>query len=1305
MKSLARHALISAALDRCAAEVIHRPGSIQPHGCLLATDENLVIRHASENVQDLLGQPVQALLGTPITQWLGPEQTQQLRTLLDMKEAGLCLPLEVQIPLNGGSARFNGQAHHQDGLVVVELEATTLSDRQGLFDDLFMPVRDRLQALESEQQLEPYMAAVAEQVGRMTGIDRVLIYRFDSQWDGEVIAEHRNREVESFLGHHFPAADIPPQARDLYLKNRLRLIADVHANPVAIVPPLHALTGQTIDLSYASLRSFSPVHLEYLHNMGVSASLSVSLVARGRLWGLIACHHYAPFTLPAHLRELADFVGRTVSLKIADIERTELRGRIQRAEHSLERLSRAIEQEQTDQPLGAELEDLIGSSGAIICVNQRKIHIGKTPDLAFVNHLVDWLRTRSSGNPFATDALPEAFALAADGRGMINGLLAVPANADFTNYVLWFRPEITRSVRWAGNPEKVVEADDDGVRISPRKSFGAWVQSYSGRSAQWSFADIDIGQRLSLALMTRIARSHVQGHQVSPTRDLLLTDAKTLVGSLDEQLAYQHISDNVLGILGFQSQELIRHPLIDFVFEEDVGQVTQFLLGVQGGQTTLPSVTFRHGRKDGRYVWIEWEATPATPGSGALPFTARDVTERQKHKASLEELQRRYHRILDAKREGVLIIDPYRQILLASETACQWLGYEGSELRQTDFADLQCDCQGGAKDVLTGQWQAARLRSRIGIEVDVELCGITLPLSVAGSPHQIVLFRMAGHMPAAGSERMDLTSRLGVMVTDRNGRIDTVSEGFTRITGYPLTEAQGRTPSLLRSDVHTHDYYQQFWQSLAAHRQWRGEVWNRRKNGEVYLQASQIFALLAASGEVSHYVALFQDISASQASNEAVHALPEHDALTGLPSRILFERMVAKAMSGNAFAVSFIGLDNFTEVNEALGHISGDRLLYLVGRRLSSRLRVNDRIGRWGGDRFMVFLAGVATEADALSIMQRHMASLAEPFSIAGKTVLLQARVGISLCPRDGRDPDTLMQAADQAQGQARKMGPGAIAVYNPELAAVTAKRFALAHDLRPAIRDGQFFLVYQPQVDAVTGALVGLEALVRWRHPERGIVPPFEFIQVAEEAHLMDELGAEVFRMACAQISAWRSRGRFEIPVGINVSPFQLKPGLAQSMKAIMQAHDVPPRLIEVEITESALQPTPAIRAIVQEIKDLGVSLAIDDFGTGYSSLSHIKLFPFDRLKIDKSFVDGLPQNPDDLAIAQTIVALAKALKVNVLAEGVEHPQQAACLKTEGVQTLQGYFYSRPVPVADLEPLLFGQAQASVIETTAEAP
>ena len=1305
MNQQTQDSLISEALERCAAEVINRPGMIQPHGFLIAIDEFLMVRHASVNIDKLLGVGCEQILGCGVTRYVGPELISRIQALFYKKEIGETISFALKNGCSVTEADVVGQAFYQDQLVILELELAVPSTSMGRsFEQEFIPLRNSLDAISGESSLEKYVNGIVEQVSMLTQFDRVMIYRFDSQWDGAVIAEHCNGDFESFLGHHFPAADIPPQARELYLKSQFRQIVDISSEPVAILPPLNAKLGLPLDLTYSSLRSFSPVHLEYLKNMGVAATLTVSLVVKGRLWGLIACHHHSAKKLDGDLRALIDFVGKTTSLKIADLERLELHDRLSRVEKLLRPLAqRLVSGDQSNPEYGEILLESVGATGAVVCINQRKFHIGKTPDLALINHLIDWLKKQSASSVYVTDSLPGKFELASKCGGEANGLLAVTANKEFTDYVLWFRPEIIQSIRWAGNPEKTVEFFDGAARISPRKSFRAWVQSYGGHSAKWSLADIDVGQRVAMTLLTQMTECMINYAKCNLIQGQLNYDEKTLLGYIDALGVYLEVSENCFNLLGFKCKEIEQHPITDFVFEDDVQAIKNYLLECIESGAADDSLSFRHCRKDGRYIWMEIRLSAALRGgSECFSFASIDVSERQHYKAGLEDLHRRYNQVLDEQREGILIIDSEQRILHASDRACQLLGYECRHLLDSSYLDLvggSCaagvgfDAPQGARRRDTDQTTErciVTMRNCSGDDVAVELHVISLGAVPNGSAAEIVIFRVCAQSSPAFMGQEAGSTRFGAIVTDRTGRIKSVNSGFTQITGYSAHEAIGRTPGMLRSAVHSKDFYQEFWRGLAAKGHWRGEIWNRKKNGEIYPQLSTVFAISDKRESVNGYVAVFQDVSTSKNLSEQAHERPDHDSLTGLPGRIFFERSVSKELltqnGATGCAIAFMDLDAFTEVNDVFGHVSGDRLIYRVANRLANKLRVDDRLGRWGGDKFIFYLSGIDNKVDARRVMERHLAALAQEFRVAGKDVRLQARVGISLYPQDARDVDSLMHTADLALGQAKKEGGGAIVYYSPELAVASAKRFALSHDLRLAIPQGQLFLVYQPQVDPESGKIAGLEALVRWQHPERGLISPAEFITMAEEVNLIDDLGSEVFRMACSQIRCWLDEGGFDIPVGINVSPCQLKPGLAHSLKSILDHYRIPPSLIEIEITESALQPTQSIRAIVQEVKDIGVKLAIDDFGTGYSSLSHLKLFPFDRLKIDKSFVDGLPENPDDMAIAQAIVALGKALKVNVLAEGVEHMEQAKFLKLEGVDVIQGYFYSRPLRAEDLE-------------------
>ena len=1288
--------------------------AIQPHGCLLVIDDRLIVRNVSANLEVRFGLRSDEVIGHAVTEFVSQRLGRIFRSLFKKREVGLTVNFGGGLRTCGRIQMFNGQAHYNDGVVLLELEEAVDADRHHFFEDFFIPIRDKLWALDSETSIERYMSAVAYQIGALTGIDRVMVYRFDSDGDAEVVAEHLNQDVASFLGHHFPASDIPLRVREIYSKNRLRLISDVYALSSVLVPAQNSVTGRPVDLTYCALRSSADWHLDYLRNMGVAATFSISLVTNGRLWGLIAGHHYSAFKLPPYLRELADFVGRTASLKILGVEQAELQGKMQSAEIALEQLgdlsSYHPKKVAVQDDAREKLLSLMGAAGAVVSVAKRKFYFGQTPDVAFINHLVDWLRAQSNNSVYATDALPRHFSLAGGVDPCVTGLLASPSNEAYENYVLWFRPAIMQTIRWAGNPERCSDIKEDGSGAL-RTSFAAWLQTYSERSAKWSFADIDLGQRISLALMTQVVERHIKQSHAVPARDIMLPDAKTIIGCFDERFAYAHISANVMELLGFKGNELISHPVVDFVFEDDIPRVTRYLLRAMTEHTDIHTVTFRHCCKDGRYVWMElWASRHETNGATRIDFTATDVTERQLYNAGLEDIHRRYHRILEGKMEGVLTIDGSRHILHASETACELLGYHASDLIGLDYCAALCSCRNCSTSSMD-HCHSVMMKHGTGMKVAADVMVIPLLDSPPGEPSAFVIFRrqddpgipqqtiirLIGRQepnPAEGGTPMASVEGccpIGVLVTDRNGTIQSVNAGFTGITGYSSSEAVGRAPGFLRSDVHSQEFYTHLWQSLAAHRMWRGEIWNRRKSGEVYPQFTNIFAILDKAGRVRNYASVFRDVSTSaSASNERSHEKPEHDPLTGLPTRLLFERSVHQVLASNQatflFAIAFLDIENFDEINDALGHLTGDRLLYLIASRLSSRLRRGDLVGRWGGKKFMLFLPGVKNNEDGMTVLKRHLASLEQPFSISGISVQIRARAGMSLHPRDGMDLDTLIRAANLAQGHAKKQGAGPVVIYEAALAEATAHRFELATDLRQAIRTDQLFLVYQPQVNAETGDLVGLEALVRWKHPTRGLIPPVEFIKVAEDNEMMDELGTVVFNLACQQIRSWLDQGVLRVPVGINVSPSQLKPGLAEQMKSVMDGYDIPSELIEIEITESALLPTGLILSLVQEIKDIGVSLAIDDFGTGYSSLSHLKHFPFDRLKIDKSFVDGLPMNEKDQAIIEAIDTLGRALRVNVIAEGVELLEQANCLRTKGVHIIQGYLYSRPLPATELE-------------------
>jgi len=531
----------------------------------------------------------------------------------------------------------------------------------------------------------------------------------------------------------------------------------------------------------------------------------------------------------------------------------------------------------------------------------------------------------------------------------------------------------------------------------------------------------------------------------------------------------------------------------------------------------------------------------------------------------------------------------------------------------------------------------------------------------------------------------------GVVITDPAGVIIDVNPAFTEITGYSRAEAIGRNPRILRSDRQDAAFYAALWGSLNTAGRWQGEIWNRRKSGEIYPEWLTINAVRDSSGRLINYVAVFSDISGIKQSQAQLAHLAHHDPLTSLPNRLLFADRLGHALSraerdGSQLAVLFIDLDRFKHINDSLGHLAGDGLLQEVARRLTAAVRREDTVARMGGDEFTLLLEDLRRPGDAAVLARKLLEALADPYSIAGKELYVTASVGISLYPRDGARADELVRNADAAMYQAKDDGRNGYHFYTPALTATALQRVHLEADLRRALSRGELTVHYQPQIDLGTGRLIGAEALVRWQHPEQGLVPPDRFIHLAEDTGLIIELGELVLRAACRQAVDWLAAGVPIERIAVNVSAQQVqRSDFVGTVRKALADTGLPPRHLELEVTESFImgQAEAGIR-ILHELRGMGVRLAVDDFGTGYSSLGYLKRLPIDMLKIDRSFVTDLQGGGEDLAIAKAVIALGRTLGLKVIAEGVEHDLQAGLLRAEGCHYGQGFLFGRPVEGTD---------------------
>lgn len=530
----------------------------------------------------------------------------------------------------------------------------------------------------------------------------------------------------------------------------------------------------------------------------------------------------------------------------------------------------------------------------------------------------------------------------------------------------------------------------------------------------------------------------------------------------------------------------------------------------------------------------------------------------------------------------------------------------------------------------------------------------------------------------------------GIMIIDAKASIIGINKGFTDITGYTEEEVLGTTPKIFTMGNHD------IWVIIAQDGKWKGEVSSFRKNGEAYQEWLTLTAVKNPQGQVINYVGVFADITDIKASQKQLSKLVNHDALTGLPNRRLLNELFDHAIKRSereqqAIAVLFIDLDRFKAINDSLGHQVGDKLLFEASVRISQSIRESDVVARLGGDEFLVMMNVISKPDDAALVAQKIIHALQTEFIINGKEIFIGASIGIAISFKDGNDVDSLIKAADIAMYQVKNRGKNNYCFYSDELSTNAVARFTMENQLRRSLERQQFELFYQPQVHINTGEIIGAEALIRWNHPELGLVSPAQFIPVAEETGLIVQIGEWVLKQAALQAQAWNRLGFHLQWVSVNVSGVQIMRGnFADTVYGVIIETDCDPSQLELEITESTvMQNTEYVIDTFSRIKKLGVRLAIDDFGTGYSSLSNLKRLPLDKIKIDQSFVRDLPDDLDDAVIANTINAMAHSLGFSVIAEGVESEAQADFLENIGCHEAQGYLYGKPVSVAEFTKLL----------------
>ena len=788
----------------------------------------------------------------------------------------------------------------------------------------------------------------------------------------------------------------------------------------------------------------------------------------------------------------------------------------------------------------------------------------------------------------------------------------------------------------------------------------------------------------------------------------IVETAQEGIWQIDADHRTTFVNQTMADMLGYSIESLRGCSLFDFMDVADRGTAMRAIERHRLGTSGQHEFKFRH--KNGGELWTLCNAHPLiNEDSSYIGVFAMlsDISARKRAELALSQSESNLRALTENANVGILV--NYRGAhVFANNQLLKMLGYTMEELRMTGVRELVHPQE--YDKVIARFRERMQGKSAIPIYETVFLTkdGRDIPVEITatktiwqGEPAGLVFLHDISERRRTEAQMRKLSSAVehtadSVLITDRDGVIEYVNPAFERTTGYTRDQVLGQKPDLLKSGKHNAEFYQGLWDTIMA-----GEVFsevfiNRHKDGRLYYEEKTITPLKDACGHVSHFIATGKDVTERAQAQERLRHMAQHDALTGLPNRMLLldrlkQALVRTRWHRRIVALLFVDLDRFKTINDTLGHETGDVLLQQLAIRFSSSVREGDTVARFGGDEFVILLEDVTHINDIGSVARKVLLALAPPFEIAGRGLYITASIGISMCPNDGEDATALLKNADLAMYRAKEMGKNTYQFYSADMSASAYQRLALESSLRHALERNELCLHYQPIIDVDSGAITGVEALLRWQHPDLGLIMPADFIPLLEETGLIVQAGVWVLDTACAQLHAWHAAGWPRLRMSVNLSPRQFQ---ADDLVTVIQRGlatlRCPADLLEIEITEGViLQHAAATLAILERLRTLGVRLALDDFGTGYSSLSYLRRFPIDTLKIDRSFVHDIPGDQEDSAIVSAIIMLAQSLKLDVIAEGVETEAQRDFLSARGCRRMQGFLFSRPLSAEEMAGLL----------------
>jgi diguanylate cyclase (GGDEF)-like protein/PAS domain S-box-containing protein len=843
------------------------------------------------------------------------------------------------------------------------------------------------------------------------------------------------------------------------------------------------------------------------------------------------------------------------------------------------------------------------------------------------------------------------------------------------------------------------------------------LMSFSDRLSRGDFetrmeldSDDELGRLASQLEQMRVAIKHLF-EDIARREERFRTIVTQVPGAVFRISAdgpVDFVSDTIEEISGYPAAQFMRGSIDAWseLIHPDDRRVHHRAVS-QAVSTGKPyEIEYRIIDKSGNEHWVSENGQPQpnpNPQARWIDGIISDISQRKHNEMRIEALLAEQSAILDNVMFGVMFVRD-RRIVSVNRRCEELFGYSPSEMTGKSTAIMfptseEFNAAGTRQYPSLGQGnyfsEERQYRNKVG---DLFWCLVSGCAIDASRPHDGSIWVYADITERKqAEEKLRLSATVlehiadGVMVIGTDGRIVAINPAFTQITGYTESEAIGQDSSLTKSSRHDEAFYKRLWEELHQTGFWRGEIWNLRKNGELYLEWLTVSAVRDNAGLTTHYVGVFSDITKVKESQEQLDHMAHHDPLTTLPNRLLFHDRLHHALQragreAQQLAILFIDLDRFKNVNDTLGHHIGDELLKQVATAFTSRLREGDTLARLGGDEFIVLLEGIDGSYGAAHVAEKLVGMFEQPFIVSDYELFVTASVGISLYPNDATDLNMLIRNADVAMYQAKARGRNNFQFYAPSMTGEGVERLRLEAMLRRSIEKGEIFIAYQPQVEIDSGRLIGVEALVRWQNPELGLVPPIRFIPLAEDTGFINQLGKWVLEQSCAQMLKWEQAGLYVPKMAVNLSAKQFERGSISSMvNEILSNTGLAANRLQLEVTESVIMNTGDALNFINDLHSIGVGLAIDDFGTGYSSLAYLKQLPVQTLKIDRSFIKDISTDINDEAITIAIIQLGKSLNLSVVAEGVETDEQAAFLLRHGCNMAQGFFYSKPVLPDDI--------------------